>query len=212
VGGSADGQGWLIAGLDSASADARPERVSDTALPDRIRALEDEFAPRWTVRTLRSFYPPLLAAGIRLRRAHDLVLCHAILRDTAALTPPLAASALWLRSEDTGETVVQPGLFDVDAESVVRGSDFVEVLAQWQAQLAALERAPDSRLELLCAAESTGALIAEEMTAAGLPWSRRIHEHILEDALGTRPLRGARPAKMAALATQIAEHLNDAEL
>lgn len=208
----ADGRGWLIAVLDSPSAEPRTEHVADVALPGRIRALEDQLAPRWTVRSLRGFYPPLLAAGIRLRRAHDLVLCHAILRDTAALTHPLSASALWLRSEDTGETVVQPGLFDVDAESVARGGDFDEVLAQWRAQLAALERAPDSRLQLLCAAESTGALIAEEMTAAGLPWSRRIHERILEESLGARPLRGARPAKMAVLATQIAEHLNDPEL
>lgn len=208
----ADGHGWLIAVLDSPSAEPRTERVSDAAFPARIRALENEFAPRWTVRTLRSFYPPLLAQGIRLRRAHDLVLCHAILRDTAALARPLPASALWLRSDDAEDAVVQPGLFDVDAESVVRGGDFDEVLAQWRAQLAALASAPDSRLELLCAAESTGALIAEEMTAAGLPWSRAIHERILEDSLGPRPLRGARPTKMAALATQISDHLNDAEL
>ena len=207
-----DGDGWLIAVLDSPAAQPRPERVSDAAFPDRIRALEDELAPRWTVRTLRSFYPPLLAQGIRLRRAHDLVLCHAIVRDTAALTRPLPASALWLRTDDSAETIVQPGLFDVDADSVARGGDFDEVLAQWRAQLAALEHAPDSRLGLLCAAESTGALIAEEMTAAGLPWSRAIHERILEDSLGARPLRGARPVKMAALATQISEHLNDAEL
>jgi len=207
-----DGHGWLIAVLDSPSAEPRPERVSDAAFPDRIRVLEDEFAPRWTVRTLRSFYPPLLAHGIRLRRAHDLVLCHAILRDTASLARPLPASALWMRTDETAETIVQPGLFDVDAESVARGGDFDEVLRQWRAQLAALAHAPDARLELLCAAESTGALIAEEMTAAGLPWSRAIHERILEDSLGARPLRGARPAKMAALATQIADHLNDAEL
>ncbi|MDQ0612723.1 DNA polymerase-1 [Microbacterium sp. W4I4] len=207
-----DGHGWLIAVLDSPSDEPLPERVSDAAFPDRMRALEDELAPRWTVRTLRSFYPSLLAHGIRLRRAHDLVLCHAILRDTAALARPLPASALWLRTDETAETIVQPGLFDVDAESAARGGDFDEVLAQWRAQLAALEHAPDSRLELLCAAESTGALIAEEMTAAGLPWSRAVHERILEYSLGARPLRGARPAKMAALATQISDHLNDAEL
>lgn len=207
-----DGHGWLIAVLDSPSAELRSERISDDAFPDRIRALEAELAPRWTVRTLRSFYPPLLAHGIRLRRARDLVLCHAILRDTAVLARPLPASAVWVRTDDTAETIVQPGLFDVDAESVARGGDFDEVLAQWRAQLAALAQAPDARLELLCAAESTGALIAEEMTAAGLPWSRAIHERILEDSLGARPLRGARPAKLAALATQISAHLNDTEL
>src|SRR5690606_24989249 len=97
------GDGWLIAVLDSPSAEVEPEHVPDAALVQRVRALEDECAPRWTIRTLRSFYPPLLAAGVRLRRAHDLLLCHAILRDTAALAHPLPASELWVRADDLGE-------------------------------------------------------------------------------------------------------------
>ncbi|BDZ38155.1 bifunctional 3'-5' exonuclease/DNA polymerase [Microbacterium suwonense] len=206
------GDGWLLTVFEDGVTDAEPENIPDAALPDRIRELEAHRAPRWTVRSLRTFYPPLLAAGIRLRRAHDLMLCHAILRDSDLLAQPLAASARWLRSDQADEVVTQPGLFDFDPAVVVRGDDFDEVLAQWRAQRATLDRAPDSRLALLCAAESTGGLIAEEMTAAGLPWSRAIHERILEEALGTRPLRGARPARMAALATTIAEHLNDPEL
>jgi len=210
VGRSRNGKGWLIALLDGPEAEADPEVVSDGDFVARVRALEARHAPRWTVRSLRSFYPPLLAAGVRLRRAHDLVLCHAILRDTDALARPLPASPLWLRSDEV-EEAIQPGLFDVGAPSA-DADDFDAVLAQWRDQLGALARAPDSRLSLLCAAESTGALIAEEMTAAGLPWSRHAHESILEDALGPRPLHGGRPARMAELATRIGELLDDAAL
>jgi len=212
VGRATDGHGWMLAVLDDATAQAAPERVSDEELPHRVRELEERLSPRWTLRTLRTFYPPLLAAGVRLRRAHDLVLCHAILRDTASLARPLPASGLWLRTDVVESEPAQPGLFEVSASVALRGDTYDEVLAQWRAQRAALERAPDARLELLCAAESTGALIAEEMTAAGLPWSTAIHERILGETLGPKPLRGARPARMAALAAQIAQHLDDPDL
>ncbi|MGF2947941.1 bifunctional 3'-5' exonuclease/DNA polymerase [Microbacterium alcoholitolerans] len=201
--------GWLIAVHDDPAAAVDPEVVSDDDLVRRVRALEEALAPRWTVRTLRAFYPPLLAAGVRLRRAHDLMLCHAILRDTASLDPALEPSALWVRTEQVDAPAAQPGLFDIDDTAASHGGDFDEVRAQWQAQLAALGRAPDARLALLCAAESTGALIAEEMTAAGLPWSRSAHEGILQEQLGPRPMRGARPAHMTELAARIAEHLGD---
>nr|WP_285630623.1 bifunctional 3'-5' exonuclease/DNA polymerase [Microbacterium arabinogalactanolyticum] len=207
-----DGRGWMLAVLEDPLAAVEAERISDEALPDRVRELEERRSPRWTVRSLRTFYPPLLASGIRLRRAHDLLLCHAILRDTASLAEPLAPSPRWVRTDEVQDAAAQPGLFEVDLPSLPRADDFDEALTQWRAQQAALGRAPDARLALLCAAESTGALIAEEMTAAGLPWSTAIHQRILEDALGARPLRGARPARMAALATRIAEALNDPDL
>ena len=207
-----DGGGWVIASYSQTDADPVLEHVVDEALATRVGELEAQLSPRWTVRSLRTFYPPLLAAGVRLRRAHDLLLCHAILRDTASLTAPLAASHRWLRSDDVDDAVTQPGLFDVGDAQAERDDDIVEVRAQWRAQLAALGSAPDSRLALLCAAESTGALIAEEMTAAGLPWSTAAHHGILEQQLGARPLRGARPSRMAALAAEIGRHLDDPEL
>jgi len=205
-----DGEGWMLARVDPADAAAEvvAERIADEALLERVRALEDAGSPRWIVRSLRSFSPPLLAAGIRLRRAHDLMLCHAILRDTDAVRPGLAASPLWLR-DPVDDEPVQPSLFDVDAGLSARGDRFGEVMAEWRRQSALLERAPDSRLALLCAAESTGALIAEEMTAAGLPWSTAVHRRILEEQLGPRPLRGARPVRMAQLAERIAAALGD---
>lgn len=205
--GRADAGDWLLSLVTDGTPSA-PVRVTHAALVARVRQLEVEHAPRWTVRSLRSFYPPLLAAGVRLRRAHDLLLCHAILRDTAALEPPLAASALWLREDPVAATAA-PGLFEVSGDDSSTAESFEEVRAEWVRQQQALARAADGRLALLCAAESTGALVAEEMTAAGLPWSRAVHERILDEQLGPRPLRGGRPAIMARLATEIARLLDD---
>lgn len=212
VGRAGDGLGWLIAILDDSATDVEPELVADGELQGRIRELETRYAPRWTVRSLRTFYPPLLVDGIRLRRAHDLTLCHAILRDTAFLTVPLPPSALWVRTAEADRLDTHPGLFEADAATAGGGDDFNEVRTQWLQQRAALARADDARLALLCAAESTGALIAEEMTAAGLPWSRAIHEQILEETLGERPMRGGRPRRMMELASVIADHLNDPDV
>lgn len=193
-------------------ADPAVTEVADRDLVLRVREMEQELSPRWTVRSLRTFYPRLLAAGARLRRAHDLLLCHAILRDTTSSSHPVPPSDRWLRTDDIDDAAGQPGLFDVDAASAGRGDDIDEVRAQWRAQLTALASAPDSRLALLCAAESTGALVAEEMTAAGLPWSTAAHHDILEQQLGPRPLRGARPARMAVLAAEIGRCLDDPSL
>lgn len=211
LGRASDGDDWLLALLPDPQDAPEPERIADAALLDRIRTLEAERAPRWTVRTLRAFYPRLLDAGIRLRRAHDLVLCHAILRDTDLLAQPLPATLAWVRTEDADEAV-QPGLFEVHQSGSEHAASFDAVLSQWRAQRAAVERAPDGRLALLCVAESTGALIAEEMRAAGVPWSTAVHEEILVAQLGPRPLRGARPARMAELARRIGELLQDPTL
>ncbi|MEV7620864.1 bifunctional 3'-5' exonuclease/DNA polymerase [Microbacterium sp. NPDC089321] len=207
-----DGGGWVIAAYAQADAEPVLRHVADDDLALRVGEIEAQLSPRWTVRSLRTFYPPLLAAGIRLRRAHDLLLCHAILRDTASLPEPLPASRRWIRTDDGDDALAQPGLFDVGDAEPSRDGDIAEVRTQWRAQLTALDAAPDSRLALLCAAESTGALIAEEMTAAGLPWSTAAHHRILEQQLGARPMRGARPARMAALAAEIGRHLDDPAL
>lgn len=204
--------GWISVLHADVDADPAVTEVADRDLVLRVREMEQELSPRWTVRSLRTFYPRLLAAGVRLRRAHDLLLCHAILRDTASSSHPVPPSDRWLRTDDVDDAAGQPGLFDVDAASAGRGDDIDEVRAQWRAQLTALASAPDSRLALLCAAESTGALVAEEMTAAGLPWSTATHHDILEQQLGPRPLRGARPARMAVLAAEIGRCLDDPSL
>ncbi|PKI93029.1 bifunctional 3'-5' exonuclease/DNA polymerase [Actinomycetales bacterium SN12] len=203
---------WVIALHADVDAAGVITEVSERDLVPQVRELEQRLSPRWTVRSLRTFYPPLLAAGVRVRRAHDLLLCHAILRDTASLSHPLPPSGRWLRADGVEDAAAQPSLFDAGAVSAERDDGIDEVRAQWRGQLTALASAPDSRLALLCAAESTGALIAEEMTAAGLPWSTAAHHGILEQQLGPRPLRGARPARMAVLAAEIGRCLEDPTL
>ena len=61
-----------------------------------------------------------------------------------------------------------------------------------------------ARFGLLVTAESAGALVAAEMTAAGLPWRPEVHDALLTELLGPRPaLPGQRPARLADLAGQI---------
>ncbi|GAA1834891.1 bifunctional 3'-5' exonuclease/DNA polymerase [Agromyces salentinus] len=62
-------------------------------------------------------------------------------------------------------------------------------------------------LRLLLAAESAGALIGAEMRAAGLPWSREVHEAVLEAELGSRPAPGRKPARMEEVATVVRSEL-----
>ena len=172
-----------------------------------IASVEETSSPRWVIRSAREVYPRLLHAGARLGRTHDLVLCHAILRDTALLAEPLAASRLWM---PTTTEVEQPTLFDaLIAETEHDPVD--EVLQQYRAQLRALSGAPDGRLALLCAAESAGGLVAEEMRAGGLPWDAVTHDRILVDALGERRMGGV-PARMAELAQSVRTELGDEQV
>ncbi|GAB6857515.1 bifunctional 3'-5' exonuclease/DNA polymerase [Microbacterium xylanilyticum] len=202
---------WCLRAYGEEGVEQDAREVPAAALHALIRAFEEQAHPRWVVRSLREVYPAMLAAGIRIRRAHDLLLCHAILRDTASLADPVPASSRWLRVDPSAVPVSSPALFDLNDETSAADepAEIDELLAEYARQRAALRRAPDGRLALLCAAESTGALVAEEMTAAGLPWSTAVHERLLADALGPRPVTGARPARMAELAATIAGALED---
>lgn len=206
---SADGS-WQAAYLDSDDAELGQESIADAALTRWVR-VQEESSPRWIVRTLHGVYPRLLEDGVRLRRAWDLLLCHAILRDTAALPSPLSESSRWIREEPTVQPDA-PALFSFVDDSAESGPELAEMLAERRRQQEALRTASDSRLALLCAAESTGSLIAEEMTAAGLPWDRAAHEQILVEMLGERTMGDTRPRRMAALAAQIRTDLGDQTL
>ncbi len=60
-----------------------------------------------------------------------------------------------------------------------------------------------AKLGLLLAAESSGALVAAEMTYAGVPWRVDVHERLLTDLLGPRPPRGARPQALETLVAEL---------
>ena len=69
-----------------------------------------------------------------------------------------------------------------------------------EAMSASAER---GRLGLLLAAESSGALVAAEMTRAGLPWRADVHRRLLTELLGPRPPSGQRPAALDRLLGEI---------
>lgn len=185
----------------------REERFATGALPARAAEIEAHSSPRWIVRSVRDFSPALLAAGVRLSRAYDLTLCHAILRDTAAVQPGLPAETAW-RTRAAAVTESAPMLFEMEAPiGQDAGESIGEVLAQYRAQSEMLARASDGRLALLCHAESAGALVAEELHAAGLPWDAAEHDRLLTEMLG--PRSGGGPERMAELIARIRDELND---
>lgn len=173
-----------------------------------VAELEKTEAPRWIIRSARDIYPMLLAGGVRLGRTHDLLLCHAILRDTDAVARPLPPSAAWVRREPTDAA---PALFDV-VEHDHADDPVVEALDQFRAQRRVIDQERDGRLTLLCAAESAGGLIAEEMRAAGLPWDEGVHDAILTETLGTRPAAGGLPSRMVELGDRVRAILSDSTL
>ena len=174
---------------------------------DWVLRTEEAERPRWVIRSAREMYPRLLASGVRLTRTHDLLLCHAILRDTDVVARPLAPSTDWLPREPTeGE----PALFDaVDDRS---GSSVDELVAQTQEQFRVIDADRSGKLAMLCAAESAGGLIAEEMRAGGLPWDAAEHDRILTDVLGARSAGTGIPAHMATQANAVRFHLGDDQL
>lgn len=177
-------------------------------LAEWVASVESSAAPRWIIRSAAEIYASLLRDGVRISRSHDLVLCHAILRDTASVASPLLASAGWERREPT---VATPSLFDVFEDE--SGEDAIVVtLEQYRAQRRVIAAAPDGRLTLLCAAESAGGLIAEEMRVAGLPWDEKVHDTILTETLGTRPAAGGLPSRMVDFGDRVRVLLDDPTL
>lgn len=162
--------------------------------------------PRWVWSDTSRWYPPLLAAGVRVERCVDLRLCRTILRNAVSA----AGSELALAAPDAWDaparTVAAPrsdALFDLDPPA-----DDDDPVEEWRRQRDAVTGADDGgRLALLLAAESVGSLVAAELSFAGLPWSREEHDRVLVDILGPRITNG-RPAKLEALATRLREALD----
>jgi DNA polymerase-1 len=168
-------------------------------LPAYVRAREVE-APRWVWDDTARWYPSLLGAGVRVERCHDLRLGHHLLRRAPALDGKLLEgeqSAHWDRLGPS--TPSDPALFSVDDTADSLRADLEDAR-----QLAAVAASAEAtRLGLLLAAESSGALVAAEMTYTGVPWRVDIHERLLTDLLGPRPLRGARPRGLEALVAEV---------
>lgn len=189
-----------------------PERVAGEDLPAAVAAREAD-RPRWVWDDTEHWYPDLLAAGVRVERAHDLRLSHVILRRSTRCAGTAVARAPegpWDRAAPAAgpHEPDDATLFD-DLAAVVPDAA-PDVPAELRRQLAALEEAgDDGRLRLLLAAESVGALVAAEMRHDGLPWRSDVHDALLTELLGPRPQHdGARPERLAGLAERVAAALD----
>lgn len=179
------------------------EVITAAELPAYVSQREPKM-PRWVWDDTARWYPPLLAAGVRVTRCHDLRLGRQILRSAPAVDQQL------LNGEDSQHwdrlapvVAAEPGLFAIDDTAERLRADLED-----QRQLAAVAASSEStRIGLLLAAESAGALVAAEMTFAGVPWRSDIHEALLTSLLGQRPPRGARPELLEALVAQTRELL-----
>ncbi len=173
--------------------------VASADLPAYVSSREVD-APRWVWDDTARWYPPLLAAGVRVGRCHDLRLGHHLLRRAPAVDVRLLAgeeAEYWDRLGPSARS--DPALFSFDDTAEHLRADLEDAR-----QLAAVAASAESvRLGLLLAAESSGALVATEMTFAGVPWRVDVHERLLTDQLGPRPLRGARPQRLEALVAEV---------
>ena len=179
--------------------------VAETDLPGWVATREPE-RPRWVWNDTARWYPPLLAAGVRIERCVDLRLCHAILRNAAAAASSALATAepdAWDAPAPSRAPAASDALFDLEAPP-----DDDDPVAEWRRQRDAVAGAgDDGRLGLLLAAESVGALVAAEMRFAGLPFDVGEHDRALTELLGARVPNG-RPAKLEALAGRLRELLD----
>ncbi len=200
--------GYLAIELSDDGDEVTRTPLSDVEMPIWVAEQEKTDAPRWVIRSARELYPRLLDAGVVLGRTHDLLLCHAILRDTDAVARPLAPSAAWVRRDPVVEA---PTLFDV-SEQDSPGDPVDDALTQYRAQRRVIGDSKDGRLTLLTSAESAGGLIAEEMRAAGLPWNESVHDGILTEILGTRPVAGGAPSRMVEQGERVRSILGDPQL
>ncbi len=217
---------WIVLGrtddgvaaalLDAGGAEQTRREVAASGFAAWAAATEAAFAPRWVWSDAPAWYAALLAEGVRIGRCHDLRLCHAILQWSSLVTDAAAlrAAGEWDAASPAAEPVRAPALFDWEDESSPEHSGppagLTPGLEEFARQRAAIAASADPhRLRLLVAAESAGALIAEELRAAGLPWDAETHDRILTDTLGERPPGGGAPAKLAETADRVRAALGD---
>jgi DNA polymerase-1 len=160
---------------------------------------------RWVWGDTARIYPGLLAAQARVTRAWDLRLCRRILRAALPGDDALGPASAW-----DGTSGFAPGdeaLFAALAEDAPDADESVRELLR---QLRAVAGAADAqRLRILLHGESAGALIAEEMHTAGLPWDAAEHGRILVSTLGERPVGSGAPRRMRELADEVRAALGD---
>lgn len=206
--------GVVAALLDAEGRETSRERIEASALTAWILEIERRWSPRWVWNDAPRWYAELLSAGVRVSRCHDLRLCHAILRDSTLVsaTADVRRASDWDAAPHAVEATTAPALFELDEAQRSGGlpTGIDEVVAEFARQRKAISGSADpARLRLLTAAESAGALIAEELRSAGVPWDAARHDRILVDILGERPAGGGQPARLAATGVRVRDALGD---
>ncbi len=205
--------------IDAAGARSEPRLFAARDFAAFVAASETEAPRRWVWHDTASRYPALLKAGIRVERCYDLRLCHQILAASNFVVDAteLHAASEWAAAAEAGEPARPqegPALFEIETAPRHRGApdSLAAALEEFDRQRAALERASTPhRLALLLSAESAGALIAAELSHAGVPWDEAEHDRILTETLGSRPPVGAKPDRMVQLGEAVRTALGDAQ-
>lgn len=187
-------------------------RIAVEDLPGWVARREDSDPPRWVWPDTAVLYPVLLRAGVRVARCADLRLSRRILRSAVAAE----ATAFSARPRDgwdgppSATRAPSDALFDVDDDA--DQDDAPDPVTEWIAQRAAVAASSEpGQLALLLAAESAGALVAAEMSHAGLPWRADRHDRILTELLGPRPVSG-RPLLLEEKADEVRRALESPDL
>jgi len=219
----AGGSGLLCELAADGSPRDGPVSVNDLSVA--VAGYERSGPVRWVWASGARLYPPLLRAGVRVARCHDVELTERLLvsRDGPEAGPDAAALAGLAglagpngAADGAAGGVAEAGwqaqaaLFDAAAPARPDPADVLDaVMAAHASQLSRIDADErPGRFALLVAAESAGGLVAAEMSFAGLPWRAEVHDALLAGMLGPRPpagLAGARPARLAELAARIDE-------
>src|SRR5690606_8168986 len=94
-----DSEAAVAIRVDAEGAEIERFELASHEVVDWVRNLEEAEHPRWVIRSAREIYPRFLTSRVQLTRTHDLMLCHAILRDTDIVARPLAPSVIWIPGE-----------------------------------------------------------------------------------------------------------------
>ncbi|MEV6189985.1 bifunctional 3'-5' exonuclease/DNA polymerase [Streptomyces albidoflavus] len=211
---------WAVAVTEGGGAELAPLAadgtlagpvVREAALAEAVRSRPG--VSRWVWRATAGIYPQLLRAGVRTERCYDVEAAETLLLGhEGRLGAPHSAAAALARLRgtpvppDPPPRAAEPGagaqssLFEPQPVPVGL-ADLAEVYAE---QLRRHEHAVHpGRMRLLTASESAGALVAAEMTAAGLPWRAETHREVLRELLGERYGGSGEPRRLAELADEV---------
>ncbi|HET8661915.1 MAG TPA: bifunctional 3'-5' exonuclease/DNA polymerase [Micromonosporaceae bacterium] len=206
------GGGWCVQLPAGGHPGGEPWHAADLAA--EVAARERRDAPRWVWPATATSYPPLLRAGVRVGRCHDVELTEALLLGAAGhWGEPRGLAAAHARL--TGRPVppdppprpptppgdTQGALFD-DTPAPPSPQTLLEVYADQRARLRAVPE--PGRFALLVAAESAAALAAVEIGQAGLPWRADVHDALLVELLGEASRVGGPPRRLVELTERIA--------